>query len=99
MNALTWGRDDRTRRSTRDFPQAVLELVTERQGGKFCAACRAAGRVVPDHVPLQIDHMQPLSKGGTNHWSNLRWLCESCNTGRGNRRDAPSVPKWARGSA
>lgn len=26
-----------------------------------------------------IDHIVPVSKGGTNRWNNLAWACQSCN--------------------
>jgi 5-methylcytosine-specific restriction endonuclease McrA len=32
-----------------------------------------------------VDHVVPVSKGGTNEESNLRWACRSCNCSRGNR--------------
>lgn len=96
MSAREWGRDDRRRIATRDFPEGVKALVDERQGGRFCVECHVAGRTPPADEPLVLDHMQPLSRGGTNHWSNLRWLCEGCNLSRGNRRDV-GVPRWARG--
>jgi 5-methylcytosine-specific restriction endonuclease McrA len=30
-----------------------------------------------------VDHIVPVSKGGTNEESNLRWMCRSCNCSRG----------------
>lgn len=33
-----------------------------------------------------VDHIVPLSKGGTDEPSNLRWACRSCNCARGNRQ-------------
>lgn len=97
MNPRQWGHGDRRRLATRDFPPAVLALVDERQGGRFCVECRALGIATPPEEPLQIDHIQPLSAGGDNHHLNLRWLCRAHNLGRGARKaEAPRTPKWAR---
>lgn len=95
---LDWGRGDHRRIATRDFPAAVLALVDERQGGRFCVACRELGLEPPSDVELQVDHKQPLARGGDNHHLNLRWLCESHNKAR---RDAPingpiGRPRWER---
>ena len=35
-----------------------------------------------------VDHIIPVSKGGTNEESNLRWMCRACNCSRGNRYHA-----------
>lgn len=32
---------------------------------------------------LTIDHVIPLSRGGTDELANLRWLCRSCNSVKG----------------
>ena len=42
-----------------------------------CVYCEAK------NVPLQIEHIQPKSKGGSNRVSNLALACESCNTAKG----------------
>ena len=34
---------------------------------------------------LQIDHIKPVSKGGTDDMSNLQALCEKCNKEKGNK--------------
>ena len=35
------------------------------------------------HDNLTIDHVIPVSMGGTNHHSNLQLLCRSCNSIKG----------------
>ncbi len=97
MSPRQWGKGDRRRLSARDYPPAVLALVDDRQGGRFCVECRALGIVTPADEPLQIDHKQPLSEGGDNHHLNLQWTCRAHNCGRGARPiGAPRRPTWAR---
>lgn len=36
-----------------------------------------------ENVPLQVDHVQPKAKGGTNRISNLCLACEPCNLKKG----------------
>jgi 5-methylcytosine-specific restriction endonuclease McrA len=51
-------------------------------------------------VPLQIEHIVPHSRGGTNRVSNLAIACESCNQRKGSRTAAefghPQVQAQAR---
>lgn len=49
---------------------------------KWQRACAYCGVT---EVPLQIEHIQPKSKGGTNRVSNLTLACEPCNTKKGDR--------------
>jgi 5-methylcytosine-specific restriction endonuclease McrA len=42
-----------------------------------CAYCTATG------VPLQIEHIVPRSRGGSNRESNLTLACEPCNKAKG----------------
>ena len=46
--------------------------------------CQYCGRTVPD-VILHVDHIQPVSKGGTNDILNLVTSCRDCNLGKGAR--------------
>lgn len=56
----------------------VREYLLEKWGRK-CVYCDASG------VPLQIDHVRPRSKGGSNRISNLVAACGRCNQAKSNR--------------
>jgi len=45
--------------------------------------CRYCGKQ-PPHVTLVIDHVIPVSKGGTNDDGNLATSCNECNQGKSN---------------
>jgi 5-methylcytosine-specific restriction endonuclease McrA len=42
-----------------------------------CRICRKAG------VELEVDHIVPLGRGGSNGLENLQTLCVVCNRGKG----------------
>jgi len=46
--------------------------------------CQYCGRSAPD-VVLEIDHIEPVSEGGTNDILNLITSCKDCNSGKSNR--------------
>ena len=54
----------------------VREYLLEKWHRK-CAYCGA------EDVPLQVEHIHPKAKGGTNRISNLSLACEPCNTKKG----------------
>ncbi|WP_081161523.1 HNH endonuclease [Ensifer aridi] len=47
-------------------------MVIDRDG----CSCAYCGNIAD---PVHIDHIIPLSRGGTNHLSNLTVSCSSCN--------------------
>lgn len=47
--------------------------------------CVLCGATQADGVKLHVDHIIPLSKGGTSEMSNLRTLCERCNIGKSDK--------------
>ena len=57
--------------------------VLKRDEGR-CVLCGASGR---DGVRLEVDHIVPRSKGGSNEPVNLQTLCAHCNRGKSNRDD------------
>lgn len=73
----------RERGAAGDFTQADIDDIRMLQKGR-CAECRHKKR-------LEIDHIIPLSKGGTNARTNLQLLCRSCNA----RKNARDPIEWA----
>lgn len=51
--------------------------------GHMCARCGSGGK-------LQIDHIVPLARGGSNWPSNLQALCRSCNCQKHTR-----IERWS----
>jgi 5-methylcytosine-specific restriction endonuclease McrA len=50
--------------------------------------CQYCGRTAAELRPresLTRDHLIPLSRGGTNEWTNVVAACSPCNTRKGNR--------------
>jgi len=60
------------------FGYEVREYLLEKWGRK-CAYCGA------ENVPLEIDHIHPRSKGGSDRVSNLTLACFPCNQRKSNR--------------
>ena len=54
------------------------------RAGRACCVC---GATAADGAKLQVDHIRPVSKGGTNELSNLQVLCQLCNVGKGAQYD------------
>jgi hypothetical protein len=85
--------NDKLAASVRDLPdpggRAWLERMTGRitpsirtevftRDGDHCLKCFATS-------DLTVDHIKPITKGGTLHLSNLQTLCRPCNSRKGNR--------------
>jgi 5-methylcytosine-specific restriction endonuclease McrA len=59
----------------------LREYVLEKLG-QACAYCHTTG------VPLEMEHIVPRSRGGSNRVSNLAPACRACNQAKGNRTAA-----------
>lgn len=57
--------------------------------GRACSYCGAMG------VPLNIDHIRPRSRGGSDRVSNLTLACIPCNQAKGNRPVEEFAPERA----
>lgn len=66
--------------SRKPIPKSVRFEVFKRD--KF--TCQYCGQSAPN-VVLEIDHIKPVSKGGTNDIMNLVTSCKDCNRGKTNK--------------
>lgn len=70
----------RHRIGRRKIPEAVRCAVLA--SGR-CVACGSVDR-------LEVDHIHPVSRGGSDDPANLQVLCKSCNTSKG----AKTMSEW-----
>jgi hypothetical protein len=64
---------------TLPVPESIRYQVLARD--RKCVLCGAG----PETIQLQVDHVIPRSKGGSNDLTNLQVLCATCNRGKSNR--------------
>jgi hypothetical protein len=69
------------------FPFLEWGKMLDRDGYK-CAICGKEGKIT-------IDHIVPISKGGTNAIENLQPLCRHCNASKGNTMKTNKQQKTA----
>ena len=70
-------------RGRQPIPDSLRGLIYARDG-YACQVCGAARE-------LAIDHIFPVSKGGSNDNANLRTLCRTCNSRKGAKLPDESV--------
>jgi len=58
---------------------SIREYVKEREQAGECIYCGA-------RTDLTLDHILPLSKGGPDSPDNAIWVCQHCNSAKGDRR-------------
>lgn len=63
---------------------ASLKLKVLKRDRFKCVSCRLSPSIDPS-IELQIDHIYPYSKGGSDDINNLQVLCKNCNTKKGNK--------------
>ena len=90
-------RADLLRGGIREYRRALAPSVrweVLERGGHKCAAC---GATSADGAKLEVDHVVPVSEGGTDEMSNLRVLCFGCNRGRVTRKGRGGAERSAAG--
>lgn len=65
---------------------AKLRYKILKRDSEQCVKCGDSPKKNPE-VMLEVDHVIPVAKGGTNNPENLQMLCWSCNQGK---TDAPN---------
>ena len=65
----------------RDPIPGVLRHEVFQRDGYRCQECGATNL----EISLEVDHIIPVSQGGTDELSNLQTLCIICNRAKGNR--------------
>lgn len=83
LYSLTYGTAPTLKERSRYIPKSVRDEVFE-ECGWSCSYCGAEG------VDLQIDHVIPHSRGGSNDKSNLTAACAPCN----NSKRAKTPEEW-----
>jgi 5-methylcytosine-specific restriction endonuclease McrA len=56
-----------------------------KRDGSSCCYC---GKECAENS-LTIEHLKPVSRGGSNHISNLKFACKPCNQKNGNSETMP----------
>ena len=60
-----------------------LELAKQALGDKQEWLCAGCGIDISVKMQAQVDHIVPVSRGGTNDFENLQLLCHQCNVRKG----------------
>ncbi len=73
------GTDKEKSKSGRSPISLKLRMAVFKRDKFVCQYCGACG----PNVELEIDHVLPVSRGGTDEISNLKTSCFNCNRGKG----------------
>lgn len=81
-NAKAAWRRRRARKLEAEGSHSISEIaeLLHKQGQRcaYCGSCQSHS----------LDHMTPLSRGGSDYIENLQWLCKSCNSRKKDKTDA-----------
>lgn len=72
----------------RRFRRQVTNTFLFARDDYRCQFCGRTNGQLRHRECLTRDHLVPLSRGGTNEWTNVVTACSACNTRKGNRLPA-----------
>lgn len=72
----------------RRFRRQVTNTFLFARDGYRCQYCGRSAVELKPREGLTRDHLIPLSRGGTNEWTNVVTACSPCNTRKANRLPA-----------
>ncbi len=68
-------------KKSKSWRKSIVDALAVRDGSYECRSCGSLSDVC-------IDHIYPVSLGGTDDLDNLQLLCRNCNSAKGNRIEA-----------
>ena len=69
----------------RKFRRQVTNTFLFARDGYRCQYCGRASQELKHREALTRDHLTPLSRGGTNEWTNVVTACSTCNLRKANK--------------
>jgi 5-methylcytosine-specific restriction endonuclease McrA len=69
----------------RRFRRQVTNTFLFARDAYRCQYCHRSHLELRPRECLTRDHLMPLSRGGSNEWTNVVTACSTCNTRKGNR--------------
>jgi 5-methylcytosine-specific restriction endonuclease McrA len=69
----------------RRFRRQVTNTFLFARDDYQCQYCLRRQHELKQRECLTRDHLHPISRGGTNEWTNVVTACSTCNTQKGNR--------------
>jgi hypothetical protein len=67
-------------------PSAKAKLEVLQRDNYSCVICGRSPVTVPG-LTLEVDHVEPFSKGGADALANYQTLCRRCNRGKGSNAE------------